>query len=555
MGTYGGIWDQWGFIFSDPVVTVDVELPPGIFDDTGDYIDDDTDGRPDYFQDLDPRTYVGNQTFNSSIDPTVGAIGRNVIYVDGDITIDRVDFGYLDDEGVVRNCDWDPTNTDLTFIANGKITLDRVDCGNVGRLVLVAKDIELVGNYNTKVNGIAIAFNDIILNGSGCTNDILTRPPPDDNRPVKYTAYFLGSMVAGNHIVLQDEGWTVIYDENVINGYMYSPTLLPKPTLTYERVEAEDFNTTNNWDLNGDELLRTQEDYILEDKVNGEADYLDEGTDGEPDLMKMYQQPGWHAADHDHDFGVTDGVYCDFADVGNVFADSDISIGPQNWDNYTTIHFWMALDNWEKVFDSRTTYRKSFFQLWLYDTNGNELHIPLSYLNNDWLAEPGKVHWELVRITPQLIDPLSNFDIGSVERIEFYWKDIEVSWYIDGDTESIDFINDHDTGYGNDGYYQYIKSDGSEYPVWFQPPDANGRQLYYTDLVLGDQPIQWNWDPSTSTLENMYFEDILDPLKSALVSVFKIDRIELPGKPVSNSYLEYGLPHSLRLEITNWQEL
>ena len=474
----------------------------------------------------------------------------------GNITIDSVDFGYLNDDGDPKGFDWEgyPSERfDLTFIANGDITVNRVDCGNVGRMVLVAKNnITFVGNYNTKVNGIAIAFNDITLNGSGCTNGILTRPPPDDNRPVRYAAYFSGTMVAGNRINLQDDGWTVIYDENVINGNMYSTTL-SKPTLTYESVEAEDFNTTNNWDLNGDELLRTQEDYIQEDIDNARADYSDGGADEVPELMKMYQQPGWHPADHDHDFGVTDGVYCDFTDAGNVFADSDISIGPQNWDNYPTIHFWMALDNWEKVSGSKKTYRKSLLQVQLEDTGVNRVTYNVPYQNNDWVAEPGKAHWELVRINPHDFDPLDPFDSRSVKSIEFYWRNTEVSWYIDGETELITFINDHDSGYGDDGYYKYIKSDGSEYPVWFQPPDANG-QLYYTDPVLGDQPIQWNWDPSTSTLENIYFEDPLDPLKSALVSVFKIDRIELPGKPATNDSREYGLPHCLRLEVTNWQE-
>jgi len=277
---------ETGFIFSDPAPTVssgeidEVELPPGIFDATGEYMDEDANPIPDYFQDLDPRTYVGNQTFTSSVDPTAGAAGRDVIYVNGNITIDGVDFGYLNDGGVVKFCDWE--KRDLTFIANN-ITVNRVDCGNVGRLVLVAKNnITFVGNYNTKVNGIAIAFNDIILNGSGCTNDILTRPPPDDNRPVKYTAYFLGSMVAGNHVVLQNDGWTVIYDENVINGNMYSSAAdsILKPTLTYERVEAEDFNTANNWDREGLELYHGQEDYIPEDIDNAQADYLDVGIDG-----------------------------------------------------------------------------------------------------------------------------------------------------------------------------------------------------------------------------------------------------------------------------------
>jgi len=582
-GNYGGIWDQWGFIFSDPAPTVssgeidEVELPPGIFDEIGNYVDEDTDTIPDYFQHLGLRTYTGNQTFTSSVDPTAGAEGRSVIYVNGNITIDGVDFGHLSDLGdEIRNCDWEcgrggKKEVDLAFIANGDITVRRVDCGNVGRLVLVAKNnIILEGDYNTKINGIAIAFNDITLDGkpltgSGCDYKILTHP--DTSRAVKYTAYFLGSMVAGNHINLLREGWTVIYDENVINGNMYSTTP-SRPTLTYERVEAEDFNTTNNWDREGLELYHEQEDYIPEDRVD-QADYLDKGIDEIPDLMKMYLEPIWRHFDPDptqqnnHDFPITDGVYCDFTDVGNVFEDSDISIGPQNWDNYTTIHFYMALDNWEKVFGSKTTRRQSYFRVLLYDTNLNTLPIHLSpftnpiYPNNDWVDELGKVQWKLVRITPQLIDPLSNFDMTSVVRIEFYYNDIRVSWYInDFDMEYIRYNKDDATGYGDDGYYQYSKSDGSKYPVWFQPPDGNGMmQLYYTDFVLGDQPIQWNWDPSTSVLEDMYFKDTLDPLKSALDSVLKVDRIELPGKPASNDHLEYGLPHCLRLEVTNWKEL
>jgi hypothetical protein len=215
-----GVWDQWEFIFSDPAPTVasgeidEIELPPGVFDiTTGEYIDEDTDGIPDYFQDLDLRDDITDPNFTTSNDPTAGDKGRSVIYFDGDITITGVDFGYLNDGGEIKNCDWE--KTDLAFIANGKITIDRVDCGNVGRLVLVAKDIEFVGDYDTKVNGIAIAYNDITLDGSGCTDGILTRPPPDDDRPVKYAAYFLGSMVAGNYIKLQNDGWAVIYHENV----------------------------------------------------------------------------------------------------------------------------------------------------------------------------------------------------------------------------------------------------------------------------------------------------------------------------------------------------
>jgi hypothetical protein len=567
-----GIWDRWEFIFSNPVITGDVELPPGIFDETGEFIDDDNDGIPDYFQDLDPRVYAGGETFTPLNDPTAGVDGKAIIYVNGNITIDSVDFGYLNDNNPwdVRNSDWEgypPGELDLTFIANGNITVTGVDCGNVGRLVLVAKNIIFKGDYNTKVNGIAIASDDITLDGdlldgsSSCQYGLLT--PQSDSRPVKYAAYFLGSMVAGDLIRLEDDGWAVIYDENVINGNMYSSAAdsILKPTLTYERVEAEDFNTTNNWDLNGGEFLRTQEDYIQEDIDNARADYSDEGADGVPELMKMYQVPNWKdpagPEPDDHDFGVTDGVYCDFADVGNVFEDSDINIDPQDWDNYTTIRFYMALDNWQKIAGSKTTYRKSLLQVRLEDTAGNRVTYNVPYQNNDWIGAPGKAHWEPVRINPHDFDPLDPFDSRSVQSIEFYWKKIEVSWYIDGQPESITFINDHATGYGEDGYYNYRKFNGTgydTYPVQFEQDAVNLRyKLYYEDPPGNINYIQWNWDPSTSTLEDMYFEDTLDPLKSALVSVFKIDRIELPGKPAAN-HLKYGLPHCLRLEITNWHE-
>ena len=279
--------------------------------------------------------------------------------------------------------------------------------------------------------------------------------------------------------------------------------------------------------------------------------------------MKMYQDPIWRdPADpqpDNHDFPISDGIYCDFTDVGNVFEDSDISIGPQDWDNYTTIHFYMALDNWEKTHDPKRTHRESYLQLRLYDINGNMLSIDLSYSSNDWVAEPGKVRWKLIRVNPHVIDPLSNFDSRSVRRIEFYYNDILVRWYInDFDWEWIRYDKNDTTGYGSDGYYYYMKFNGTDhdkYPVQFRDKDANDRyQLYYEDSGI-DYDIQWNWDPSTTTLENMYFEDTVDPLKSALNSVLKVDRIELPGKPATNDYLEYGLPHCLRLEVTNWHEL
>ncbi len=144
--------------------------------------------------------------------------------------------------------------------------------------------------------------------------------------------------------------------------------------------------------------------------------------------------------------------------------------------------------------------------------------------------------------------------------MEFYYNDIVVSWYInDSDEEWIQYDKSTSSGFGVDGYYYYMKFNGTDhekYPVRFKPPDANERrQLYYTDSFGVDHDVQWNRDPSTAALENMYYEDTVEPLKSALNSILKVDRIELPGKPATNSYLEYGLPYSLRLDVTNWNEL
>jgi len=367
---------------------------------------------------------------------------------------------------------------------------------------------------------------------------------------------------------------------------MYSA--VPRAFLTYERVEAEDFNTNNNWDREGLELKYTQEDYILEDIENAQADYADEGIDGIPDLMKMYLEPIWRHTDpvpaqrDMHDFPISDSVYCDFTDPANVFEDPNISIGPQDWYDYTTIHLWMALDNWQKTFLTKTTRRQSYFRLILHDVNGSKLSFNLSgwgspiYSNNDWLTQPGKVRWVLVRITPQLVDPLSNFDMTNVVRMEFYYNDIRVSWYINDidrewigyDNVNVDVDGDGEFDYGDDGYYYYMKFNPADppnptkYPIQFKPPDANNRrQLYYEDPAYTTPgtgtpyDIQWNWDPSTPLLTaDMYFEDTLNPERSALDSVLKVDRIELPGKPASNDHLEYGLPQCLRLEVSNWQE-
>jgi hypothetical protein len=585
-----GIWDRWEFIFSNPVITGDVELPPGIFDTNGEYIDDDTDGIPDYFQDLDLRVYSGDQTFRPANDPTAGADGRAVIYVNGNITIENVDFGHLNDNDPweVRNSDWEgypPGRFDLTFIANGDITVNGVDCGNVGRLVLVAKDIIFKGDYDTKVNAIAIASDDITL-GSSCQYGILTPQNPSDyDRPVMYAAYFLGSMVAGDLIQLQDDGWAVIYDENVINGYMYS-TAVSKPTLTYERVEAEDFNSSNNWRSNEStpELLHRQGIYTQDEIDTMQGDYADGGADTLPEVMRVYTNRNrWRpkAVAGVERWAIGETLRLDF--LNGDFEDPHIpDRSLQNWDYYDTLTFWMTLDNFTRTNTdgTKTTRREARYQIRLRDAGGNTISIPLDtlYPVSEWgtvryhhmpgggLPEEyteeirdltagekanGEAYsnWKRIKITTKDIDPGISFDVRNVEEFDIRYVDMTVSWTVDPakqDARVIWYDGGYFRYYDENGDWESIDEKKREGDLYNDPPAASDGYYYLYD---DSTPLYVKWieDPDSPTDVRMR-EEVLMP-------TLRIDRLELPGKPATNNHLEYGLPHCLRLEITNWHEL
>ena len=578
--TVGGIWYQWDFIFSDPVITGAVELPPGLFDETGEFIDDDNDGIPDYFQDLDLRVYPSTQPpFDASDDPTEGVEGRSVIYVNGDITINGVDFGHLDGDPVeIKNSDWE--KTDLTFIANGDITLNRVDCGNVGRLVLVAKNITLVGDYDTKVNGIAIAFNDITLNGQYCDNGILTSQT-DYTRPVRFTAYYLGSMVAGNHINLLNDGWTVIYDESVINGYMYNVTP-SKPTLTYERVEAEDFNSSNNWRPNEStpELLHRQGIYTPGEISKMEGDFADDGEDTTPEVMRVYtDRPRWEPKQTFGPQALGETLSLDFS--SGDFEDLDITDrSPQNWEYYDTITFWMALDNFKRTntAETKTTSREARYQIRLRDAGGNTISIPLEtlYPESKWgtvryhhtgtpeeytneirdLTDSERANgetysiWKRIKITTKDIPPAVDFDFGNVVELGIRYIDLRLSWtFVVGKPDrKVEWMGSYFRYTDEDGITRSIDKKDNQGDLYNDPPAPNDGYYYlYDDAVVPLFWIRWIEDPNSSTELRMR-EEVLMP-------TLRIDRVELPGKPATNDHLEYGLPHSLRLEVTNWDEL
>jgi hypothetical protein len=386
-------------------------------------------------------------------------------------------------------------------------------------------------------------------------------------------------MVAGDLIRLEDDGWAVIYDENVINGSMYS-TVQSKPTLTYERAEAEDFNSSNNWRGNesNPEFLHRQGIYTQDEIATMQGDYADEGVDDLPELMRLYtERTEWLPRDH-RALGETLSLNFLTGDFDDPHI-PDRSL--QNWDYYDTLTFWMALDNFKKTSTSgtKTTSREAHYQIRLRDSGGNTITIPLDafYPESGWgtvryhhtgtpeeymneirdLTAGEKANgeaysgWKRVKITTKDIDPGANFDLSTVQEFDIRYVDLEVRWTVDPAKPD---ARVEWTG----SYFRYTDENGEERSIDKKdnqgnldndPPAPNDGYYYIYDDK--DDPIlywfRWQEDPDEPTDVRMR-EEVLMP-------TLRIDRLELPGKPANNNYLEYGLPYCLRLEVTNWHEL
>ncbi len=556
-GTLGN-WDQYRYIFGKSVRQGEIELPSGLFDEAG---------TPQlaYFSGLDLTPYDGDQIFDRLNDPTA-ADGASIIFVDGNVTIQDVDFGYVDSNGVLRDSDW--VETDVTIISTGTTTVKDVQCGDVGRLTLIAQNIRLIGDYDTRINGIALASGTVTFDDredpgdpSGCEHEVL-KDGTDPSWPLRYSAYFMGTVLAGTEINLRNAGWTVLFDEKVINGLMYDGTL-SKPTVVYETAENENGDFPEpKWKRKGGELFASQRAYTPEEITSGVAASWDEGTDPPPNLMGIDQRPDWRTTTDDHDFGVTDDVELDFEDGGMPL---------QDWTNYRALNFWMSLDNFRRVNGSRETVRMVYFRVRLEDGNSTAAYFnPPPALDGFYLSErnsgydnienPRDGAWKKVRIPLAGTDPLGSFKINIVDEVVFYLDGFLLSWYDTGGSRQwIDHDPGGGTGYGEDGRYVFHEG-GNEHSVRFwEMPDERHR-LYYTtggdpydkaiapDDDPNDEWILWNPDPTKPTvMEPVYFEDHLNP-------TMRVDQIHIPGRPASNASLEYGLPRGFRYAVTHLTE-
>ena len=157
--------------------------------------------------------------------------------------------------------------------------------------------------------------------------------------------------------------------------------------------------------------------------------------------------------------------------------------------------------------------------------------------------------WKRIKIPTRTIDPLMNFDFANVEEFGIRYVDFELRWTVAGGTRRVKW-------WGT--YFRYLYEDGIDWDsidlkdnqgdLYSDPPTANDGYYYLYDD--SDFPIlnwfTWIEDPESSTEIRMR-EEVLMP-------TLRIDRLELPGKPPTNDYLNYGFPHCLRYEVTNWQE-
>lgn len=315
-----------------------------------------------------------------------------------------------------------------------------------------------------------------------------------------------------------------------------------------------------------------------------QGDYADLGDDNDnvPEVMRVFtDRINWVPRNGPRAINETLRLYFP---SGN-FGDPNIpDFSQQNWDYYDTITFWIALDNFTRTSTdgTRTTRREAYYHIRLRDSDGNTILIPLSnlYPLQEWgtvqyhhtgtpeeymneirdLTAGEKANgeaystWKRVKITPNDINPGIFFDFRNVLEFGIRYFDFNLSWTV------VVGKPDAKVEWSNSGsYFRFIDEDGNwqiidgkdmQGDLNNDPPAPNDGYNYLYDYnnTTGIYTwFRWYEDPNSSTDVRMR-EEVLMP-------TLRIDRLELPGKPATNNFLEYGLPYSLRLDVTNWREL
>jgi hypothetical protein len=473
-----------GLILSDSIVTGDdCELPRGLFDESGNVIED-------YFADCDKDEFSGARSFDG-----VTYAGKEIVLVTGDVSVSG---------------NWQ--GKDVTVISTTQVTTTNdVACGFDGRLILIAPNVTLNGIESTRLNGIVVAGNGISLVGGG--NPITST---DD------AAVFVGTLVAGGSIRLQQPGWVIVFNQNVINGRMVA-----LPTLTYD--DMEDVDTLNMYSpFPIGEATVAREAYTSEEITNEEGDSLDLGIlpnpdDGVPDGMKMVCAECRNSR-----------VRLDLAN--GVFNDNDIDTiqdvdGYHNWTKWEGISFWMKLGNWQRTETTRT----ATILLTLTDANDLDAHAGINYtpvVTNPPVPQPYKVaEWRRITISFSAFSTPDGFDRSTIKEITFSYIHLDMDLTTNGRLE-------WSVGELTPTFHDPV--DGQPYPTFFDlgftPPRVRHGGPSGPD-------IKWYNETDVNRKNFMY--------KPAIAARMVIDRMELMGSPVQ----DWGLPACFQYDVSGWQEM
>lgn len=496
----------------------------------------DPDGTPmkSYFEGFSLKELEGPQVFGKSLDPTFDLPAGGVIWVSGDLTIQDLDL----------ERDW--ARKDLVLAATGRLRLQGVSCGWTGRLVAIAKEIEISAAADAWLNGLFVAGRDVSLGSLG-------EPKPADctaSSPCS-ARYLFGSLAAGRDVRLLSQGWALVFDPLVLNGSMgWSP-----PPILLERFEGEGLGEW--WDKTGGELA--QGAYLTDEILHRAGDSGDLGGDGLAQVLRFTLRPQ-----------VTD------AAVGReaILALDRCGGCIQDWRPYTFLDLRMALDNYMKTQQlgegvTLVTQREALFRLFLRDSAGGELSYPLNqagpseadrYLWDVWGSQAYRLQGTDVSDPDPTVDDYQEGVLPKWKRLRIRFSSME------GDKASFDFQRLRAMAFRLEGWsMSWVRSEGtgssrrelkvSGNQVLFDPDGAGSLEPQAVFSGSGGI-LQWNNPSSGETLDVPCTSagDCwgVQPLREEdLALTIRLDRLELPGATIMN----YGLPWAFSLEPRLWREL
>ncbi|MEJ5377835.1 MAG: hypothetical protein WHX93_14765 [bacterium] len=496
----------------------------------------DSQGTPmkSYFQGIPLKEFEASQIFTKGSDPTLDLPQGGVIWVQGDILIEDVDL----------ERDW--LKKDLILVASGKLSLHGVHCGWGGRLVGLAREIEVMGRTGEWLNGIFVASTQVVLGSLGTPAGV------DCSGSTPCSAkYMLGSIVTGGDLKLLSQGWALVFDPMVLNGIMgWSP-----PPVLLDRFEQDGLGQW--WDNTGGELA--QGVYLADEIAHRAGDSGDTGHQGLAHVLRYSLRP--QVADAN--LGLEARLALDRC-AGCV----------QDWRSYTHLDLFMAMDNYKKIQQisegvTLTTQREARFRLFLRDSEARELSYGLNqedlaesdrYLSDMW----GKRGYKLEGSDVSDPDPaLDDYQQGVLPQ----WKRLRISFSsMDGDKAGFDFQRLRELALRlEDWKITWVHWDGagssqrelrvSGNRVIFDPDGPGPMEPSPTFLGPGGI-VRWD-DPSSG--QSMDVPCVasgdcweVEPLQEAdLGLTIRLDRLELPGATMMN----HGLSAAFCLEPRFWREL